>query len=429
MPKTILVWFKNDLRLRDNETWYCACQQADKVIPFYTFDSRQFTTHKLGFARTGSSRARFIIESVTSLRENLREKGSDLIVRFGLPEFIILEICAQYDVSHIFTHREVTSEEIQIFNALKRNVAQHIDVQTFNTASLIHPDDLPFNLIDLPDQFTAFRKQVERHWIVRSLLDEPEVKPLPQLEPGSIPTLLDLRLSSITPDSRSVITYTGGEAEAHQRMKDYIWDKDLLKVYKATRNELIGADYSSKFSPALSLGCLSSRTIYHQVKRYERERLSNDSTYWLIFELLWRDYFRFAAEKYGVRIFKSLGITNKHIDWKHDLEKFENWRTGNTGIDFIDANMKELLLTGFMSNRGRQNVASFLTKDLGIDWRWGAAWFESQLIDYDVCSNWLNWAYVAGVGNDPRANRYFNIESQVQKYDPDKHFSRLWLER
>jgi deoxyribodipyrimidine photo-lyase len=154
--------------------------------------------------------------------------------------------------------------------------------------------------------------------------------------------------------------------------------------------------------------------------------VANDSTYWLIFELLWRDYFRFVAAKYGTKIFQAQGICKKETQWQHDVARFESWRTGNTGVDFIDANMKELLLTGFMSNRGRQNVASFLTKDLGIDWRWGAAWFESQLMDYDVCSNWLNWAYVAGVGNDPREDRYFNIESQVRKYDPDNHYTKLW---
>lgn len=177
----------------------------------------------------------------------------------------------------------------------------------------------------------------------------------------------------------------------------------------------------------MSLGCISARTIHYEVKKYEQERLANDSTYWLVFELLWRDYFRFVAAKYGTKIFRRQGIRKKEIKWQHDLIKFETWRTGNTGVAFVDANMKELLLTGFMSNRGRQNVASFLTKDLGIDWRWGAAWFESQLIDYDVCSNWLNWVYVAGVGNDPREDRYFNIESQTRKYDPENQYSRIWL--
>jgi deoxyribodipyrimidine photo-lyase len=205
-------------------------------------------------------------------------------------------------------------------------------------------------------------------------------------------------------------------------------EKDLLQHYKQTRNGLIGSDYSSKLSPALAHGCISPKSVYHEVKKYEAERVKNDSTYWLVFELLWRDYFRFVAKKYGARIFHEGGIRNKTVQWKSDKEVFEKWRLGETGVKFVDANMKELLHTGYMSNRGRQNVASYLTKDLGINWTFGAAWFESQLIDYDPCSNWLNWAYVAGVGNDPREDRYFNIESQVKKYDPRGDYIKHWLD-
>ena len=428
MPRTILVWFKNDLRLRDNETWFRACQHGDRVIPLYVFDPRQFGLHKLGFPRTGSFRAQFLIESVTALREKLRATGSDLIVKIGLPEFVMTEICTENQVSDVFTRSEITDEEIRISSVVAHSLAlKNIAFTTFETTTLLHPTNLPFEIAKLPDQFTTFRKAVERNLIVQLPFEEPEVKSLPDVESDKIPTLQDLGLPNAEPDPRSVITYTGGEAAALSRMQEYIWDKDLLKSYKETRNGLIGADYSSKFSPALSLGCLSARTIYYEVKKYEQVRVANDSTYWLIFELLWRDYFRFVAAKYGNKIFHAQGIRKKETQWQHDLKKFEAWRTGNIGIAFIDANMKELLLTGFMSNRGRQNVASFLTKDLSIDWRWGAAWFESQLMDYDVCSNWLNWAYVAGVGNDPREDRHFKSESQVRKYDPESRYSNLWL--
>lgn len=162
--------------------------------------------------------------------------------------------------------------------------------------------------------------------------------------------------------------------------------------------------------------------------RYEQERVKNDSTYWFVFELLWRDYFRFTANKNGAKIFQQKGINTKSIFFKNDILLFERWRNGETGNTFIDANMKELFHSGYMSNRGRQNVASYLTKDLHLNWTWGAAWFESQLIDYDASSNWLNWAYHAGVGNDPEENRYFNTESQVKKYDPKGKYVSHWLE-
>jgi deoxyribodipyrimidine photo-lyase len=115
------------------------------------------------------------------------------------------------------------------------------------------------------------------------------------------------------------------------------------------------------------------------------------------------------------------------IPWKQDWKRFEIWQTGNTGFPLVDANMRELADTGFMSNRGRQNVASFLTKNLGIDWRMGAEWFESRLIDYDPCSNWGNWNYTAGIGNDARGFRFFNINKQAQDYDPLGEYVKHWL--
>jgi deoxyribodipyrimidine photo-lyase len=175
------------------------------------------------------------------------------------------------------------------------------------------------------------------------------------------------------------------------------------------------------------LGCLSPRYIYWQVQEYEATRLKNDSTYWLIFELLWRDYFRFICAKHGTRIFRPSGLRGVTIDWKHDRDRFELWCEGKTGFPLVDANMREIAATGFMSNRGRQNVASFLTKNLGIDWRWGAEWFESLLIDYDVCSNWGNWNYTAGVGNDARGFRFFNITKQAKDYDPQGEYVKHWL--
>jgi deoxyribodipyrimidine photo-lyase len=245
-----------------------------------------------------------------------------------------------------------------------------------------------------------------------------------------MPEIYELILFSTLPvsDPRGVLPFRGGESEALRRIQTYFWENDQLKVYKETRNGLLGADYSSKFSLWLAYGCISPRQIYEEVKRYEAERVANDSTYWLIFELIWRDYFRFITLKYGSRLFKVSGIQyNLELKWNHRRDLFDKWVNGQTGVPFIDANMRELQLTGFMSNRGRQNVASFLAKDLKIDWTWGAAYFESQLIDYDVCSNWGNWNYVAGVGNDPRENRYFNIYTQATRYDEKGEYVKTWL--
>ena len=180
----------------------------------------------------------------------------------------------------------------------------------------------------------------------------------------------------------------------------------------------------------MSLGCISARTIYYEIKKYESKFEANDSTYWVIFELLWRDFFRFMFKKYQTKFFLYEGIKSEKENSNSLNEKLlSQWINGTTKYDFINANMLELKQTGFMSNRGRQNVASYFCNELNIDWRIGATYFEQQLIDYDVCSNWGNWAYLAGVGNDPRQNRVFNIEKQAKDYDKDESYRNLWLKK
>jgi deoxyribodipyrimidine photo-lyase len=291
-------------------------------------------------------------------------------------------------------------------------------------------DDIPWPINRLPENFTAFRKEAEQETTVRKCFPVPHNIPFDfVLDDTSVPTLAQWEIEEPKKDTRTAFPFRGGESAVLQHLQYYIWEDERIATYKETRNELIGKDYSSKLSAWLAFGSISPRYVYEEVKKFEEKRIKNDSTYWLVFELLWRDYFHFAAKKYGNAIFLKNGIRNKKYTWQNDREKFEKWRLGKTGERFIDANMRELLYTGFMSNRGRQNVACYLSKDLKVNWTWGAAWFESQLIDYDVCSNWLNWAYIAGVGNDPREDRYFNTESQVRKYDPKGIYMERWLEK
>ena len=241
-----------------------------------------------------------------------------------------------------------------------------------------------------------------------------------------MPTLKDLGFDETKDDKRSVLAFRGGETAALLRLKYYFWEGNHLYQYKETRNELLGANYSSKFSAWLANGCLSPRTVFEEIKKYETERIENESTYWLYFELLWRDYFRFVAVKYGKNIFLKAGIKQEKIKGSNNKNLFRLWCDGKTGIPFVDANMRELKKTGFMSNRGRQNVASFLVHDLNLNWQMGAAYFESLLIDYDPCSNYGNWNYVAGIGNDPRPNRKFNVIGQAKRYDKQGDFVKTW---
>lgn len=292
---------------------------------------------------------------------------------------------------------------------------------------MYHIDDLPFSCESLPDIYTQFRKSVESKSLIRNCIKFPtSLGPTPNVvDWGSVPELSLLGLQ--TEKVSKGMSFAGGETAALSRVQEYFWKKDLLRTYKVTRNGMLGPDYSTKFSIWLASGCLSPRFIYEEVKRYEKTRESNDSTYWVLFELIWRDYFRFLSIKQGNSLFHAGGPRKIQANWSQDQALFDLWKNGCTGYPLIDANMKELLSTGFMSNRGRQIVCSFLVRDMGIDWRMGAEWFETCLLDYDPCSNYGNWTYGAGVGNDPREDRYFSIPKQAHNYDPEGEFVAFWL--
>ena len=427
--ETIIVWFKTNLRLADNEALYAACQSNAQVIPVYCFDLSHFAKTEFETKKTGSFRAAFLLESLANLDENLKKLNSGLVILKGKPEEELLKIAESYKATKIYAQQEIAHEEQATEKRVKAALQKlNCELETFESNCLYTENQLPFKRNELPDVFTHFRKLVEKLTKVQSPLPQPSKINSPQIEQTVFPTLADLNLTKVEPDKRAVIAFKGGETEALARLKHYFEETKCISTYKETRNGLVGANYSSKFSAWLALGCISPKTIYERLKIYEKTYGENDSTYWLFFELLWRTYFRLVMKKYGHQLFLKEGIkASKTTSALPNYQLLEKWKNGNTGVDFIDANMLELKLTGFMSNRGRQNVASYLINDLKQDWRYGAAYFEEQLIDYDVSSNWGNWAYLAGVGNDPRSNRYFNIEKQANDYDKDKQYRNLWL--
>jgi deoxyribodipyrimidine photo-lyase len=430
--KRVIVWLRQDLRLHDNEAITNALNKGEEVIPVYVFDERTFNDKTaFGFRKTEKYRAQFIIDAVKNLRESFQKLGIDLVVRVGKSEEIIYQLCEETQSSWVFCNVERTDEEIKIQDKLEQNLWSSGKEMMYSRGKMLYyTQDLPFPIAQTPDVFTHFRKEVEKYISIREPLPAPTNFHYwtVRVDPGEIPSLEDLGYEPIMADDRSAFPFKGGETAALARLNYYLWETDLIKNYKETRNGLIGGDYSSKLSPWLAQGCISPKYIYHELKKYEAARGKNKSTYWLFFELLWRDFFRLMGKKHKNKIFFKSGTRDfMPENWKDDMQLFKIWSEGKTGVPFIDANMKELKETGFMSNRGRQNVASFLVKDLKVNWQIGAEYFESLLIDYDVCSNWLNWAYVAGVGSDPRENRYFNILTQAKRYDPEGAYVKRWL--
>ncbi len=432
--RAAIVWFRRDLRLHDNEALNDAMKQGDEILPVYIFDPREWqgTLPLTGLPKIGSHRARFILECVADLRNNLRDRGADLIIRTGHPEEILPELSKQCRASWVFCNRERTREELQVQNAVEQSLwSIGREVYYSRGKLLYYTSDLPFPITQTPDTFTQFRKETERLTPVRDPFPTPARIPMAQdtgIESGELPALKDFGLAPPEEDDRAALEWEGGETAGMDRLAYYLFGSQAVSTYKETRNGLLGSDYSTKFSAWLAQGCLSPKQIYTEIKAYEAKNGANESTYWVIFELLWRDFFRLMGKKHGDLIFRKSGFRDKSElpEWSKDEGLLQRWIAGQTGTPFVDASMREIARTGFMSNRSRQNVASYLVKDLKVDWRMGAEYFEHALIDYDVTSNWCNWQYVAGVGTDPREDRYFNILSQAERYDPKGEYVRLW---
>ena len=427
---TALIWFKTNLRLRDNECLIKALAENDDVIPFYCLDDKLFQTTNLGFKKAGDFRLKFLKESLLQLDADLRKLGSGLLLIKGVPEQEIARLVEEQGAQSIYAEKEVAPEELRTVTKVKAELLQlNCSFLEFECRNLFHTKDLPFNIAQLPDIFTDFRRKTEKGSAIRPVLAKPLIIASPPIAAINLSLLNELIPTNVTSDPRAAMQYEGGAKAAHERLQHYFYKTKALSTYKETRNGMVGERYSSKFSAWLALGCISAKEIYEEVKSYESLYGANDSTYWLIFELLWRDFFGFCIEKNGVRYFlRAPGQQPKAANPLKFNTALNKWINGQTGESFVDANMLELKHTGFMSNRGRQNVTSYLCNNLKLDWRYGAAYFEQQLIDYDVCSNWGNWAYLAGIGNDPRSNRYFNITKQAATYDAEGVFQRLWLD-
>ncbi len=410
---TGLFWFTNDLRLHDQPALW-KMQSVDKLICVFCLDPQWFRPNGLNAKAMGERRFQFLVESLKDLQQQLQHAGQVLIIKQQTPHLALTELINKYNVDIIARSQHAGVYENRHWKLLQQQFPDHKFI-TEPSHTLFSADDLPFQLNQLPTSFTQFRKQVEDLALPRPM-SSPQ-----QLPPPPGPIAIDEINQPVLEPSK----FTGGETAALKHINDY-FSTDLPANYKTVRNELDGWTNSTKFSPWLALGCLSVRHLASRLKNYEQTNVSNDSTYWIYFELLWREYFQWYAHCYGARLFRFDGIKNSKSRRCYYPERYQKWCNGNTPYPLVNACMKQLNATGYMSNRGRQIVASCFVHELNLDWRFGAAYFEQQLIDYDVAANWGNWQYIAGVGADPRGGRQFNIEKQTRQYDPEGEFIRHW---
>ncbi|RKF78295.1 putative cryptochrome DASH, mitochondrial [Golovinomyces cichoracearum] len=439
-----------------------------------------------GFWRCGPHRAKFISECLEDVQRELKNIGNDLCIRVGITGHVIQDMLAKYaaqniKVGAVWMVGEYGSEEMEDEVAVQKACkAAKVGFRTWSDEKyLIDDRDLPFERVtEIPDVFTSFRKYFEPlNQTPRNVLPTPRKGSLPlypefippQLLPFSIPSsfqdiekalLKPIKAADLInnppklpPDALTSFPLKGGCSHALERTRHLLVSSSFTR-YHDTRNGLIGLDYSTKLSSYLALGCITSRQIHQALLSLENGTDSslshvegygkgeNSGTKATRFELLWRDYMRQCARKFGSKLFYLTGFRDQYdrVQKWHSLSRplpgsskaqiqkmVERFLNGTTGMGLIDASQRELYHTGYTSNRTRQNVASFLAKHLKIDWRIGAEWYETMLIDHDVSSNWGNWQYVSGVGNDPRGeDRVFNPVKQAYDYDPNAEYIMTW---
>ncbi|OBT31620.1 DASH family cryptochrome [Vibrio splendidus] len=446
MKKIGLYLFTNDLRINDNQLLHYAAQSVDKLICVIVEPTLVHFSADLAQEQSyGAHRQAFISQSIANLESNLVKLGQQLVVIHsnhiepGSAEQTLSQIIATQHVTHFFANAHCGYDERQLIRSIQRQ-SPNLVMCLPHHSTLFDSHELPFELSKVPSSFTKFRKLVEHldvngdETVIANL--PPAVTPIATPEPISTIPLF----SSSNDEIGVTRDYLGGEDAGLAHLENY-FSHDYALSYKQTRNAFDGIENSTKFSPWLALGCVSPKTIYRHLKQFETEHGSNDSTYWIYFELLWREYFYWK----GLSLGSSLFGTNNEPDNQHASTTsnlcFAKWKSGNTNYPIVDACMRQLNATGYMSNRGRQLVASCLIYELGTDWRHGAAYFESQLIDYDVASNWGNCAYIAGALNsqvNSQANKkdganqtqpkshHFNLAMQTDMYDPDHVFINKW---
>ena len=414
--KTVFI-FSNDLRLRDHPALLQAASESRQLLCLYCVDPAWFKPARYQSKPMGAARWRFIHQSVDDLQQALGRRQQKLLVCY-LPIGQAVERLVVNDaITAVYRSQTSGYQENRLWQRLQQRWPDVV-FKEIPATTLFNASELPFTLDDLPETFSQFRKQVERLPIALPLSAPDELPP-----PISVSSDMGLELPEASIRHN---TFEGGESAGIAHLKHY-FSTLAPSRYKETRNDFYGEAFSTGFSSWLSQGCLSPRQIVQALTHYESDIIANESTYWILFELLWREYFQWYALKQGVRLFALGGIRPSTVRGCFYPERFQKWCAGNTPWPIVNACMKELASTGWLSNRGRQLVASCLIHELGMDWRYGAAWFEEQLIDYDVASNWGNWQYLAEVGADSRGSRHFNLEKQAQQYDPDGHYIKRWF--
>lgn len=444
VPSAVVVWLRQDLRLHDHDALHEALHEArSRSLPLVLVAMAPMADNvptAWGFNRRSPWPMAVQSQALLDLRAQLRQAGHRLLLADRMPATSAQwreELNLNPAVLHLHDHPapQERSEVEQLRQSLPEKVRLIVHA---DAAPMFDDADLPGRPRRLPQVFTAFRQALERDGLRRThgpcvpidLQTAVHSDAWPETDDQARAWRQTEAAAQAEPDDRASWhwqrpAFHGGPTAAARHLQTYL-DSAAVSGYKQTRNGLSGVDFSSKWSIGLAHGALGGRQVLEALDAHEQAHGVSEGSGWLWFEMLWREHFRGLMHDHGRHLFRHRGLSDLPRP-RHDPVAFERWCRGETRHAFVNAGMRELALTGWLSNRMRQIVASYLIHDLACDWRAGAAWFEHHLIDFDVCSNQGNWLYIAGRGTDPRGGRRFNPDKQMADHDADGRYRRLWL--
>ncbi|MBE2199086.1 MAG: deoxyribodipyrimidine photo-lyase [Anaerolinea sp.] len=411
--QTAIWWIRRDLRLADNEALTAALRAAAQVVPLFILDPALLASDYVG-----AKRLAFLWAGLRQLDADLRQRGSYLVVRQGAPTAVLTHLLQETDASAIYA-----AEDFSLY-ARRRDtaVAQQLPLHLRPGVVVQHPDEVlkrdgrPYTV------FTPFSKA----WRSRPLPTPADLLSAPQriYTPADLPTL-PIPVDPVLP---TTLPFVAGETAVRQQLTTFI--NTRIAAYKNDR-DFVAIDGTSSLSPYLRFGMVSARqAVVAALDAYRQattEAARQGADTWLN-ELIWREFYVAILYHFPHGRRGSFRPEYDAILWRNDVEEFAAWRAGQTGYPIVDAAMRQLQQTGWMHNRARMIVASFLVKDLLIDWRWGEKWFMQQLVDGDPAANNGGWQWTAGTGTDAAPYfRIFNPVIQSQKFDPQGAYIRRWV--
>lgn len=402
--KTAVFWFRRDLRLSDNCGLYHALSEEENVLPIFIFDA-----HILDQLPKQDARVTFIHDQLSQLDETLKSKNnSGIAVYHGDPEKVFQTLLERYDITAVYTNHDYEPYARKRDEGIGKFLDHsNIPFRTFKDQVIFEKDEVLKDDGDPYVVYTYYMKRWREHFVLQKHTQE-----------FKSDSILDKTLSDS--DLPFLDLEDIGFERSEIEVPDFDVDSDLIERYDKTRNYPGISGGTSRLGPHLRFGTVSVRKMMAKAAK------ASDDTFFK--ELIWREFFMQILWHFPHTPTEAFKSKYDRIEWRNNEGEFEKWKRGETGYTLVDAGMRELNQTGFMHNRVRMLVASFLCKHLLIDWRWGEAYFAEKLLDYEMSSNVGNWQWVAGSGVDAAPYfRIFNPITQIDKFDKDRKYSNQWV--